>query len=889
MAPPERPPQPQPLRRPPQDQATRPILRQPSDHPHGQDDHTRRHGRILQRFPGLTKGIRSVDATPHGNPPTGSPCPGPLHSTDNTSHQAPHQPSQMQSHPPTRSHLSRFPSQFSLDDGKSSDSQGQDDRKTNQKDPTQPLARHSQGTSSGHHHRPASRAQTGIPPGTSVPPEAPDSSNTGPSGQLMAPRPIYDSRPTVHHRATVVAGPPAVLPSTTPPPPNHPHPHSPRHRRLADRSRGRPHLPPRRAHVHPDHHTSGTPGTNTPRGAEGSQGRYPTLPKTGTRYTFEYTHRFHTRSRGDQPMGHKRRTGHTTLTDLISMGRHNKHDTHGHLHQHTSEHPCGPPLTQHHSHPSRTSRDATSPPFHPGHQTSHLTLGVHQGGHQQPTLTPTHTPDRHQHSAPAPTTIGAPTTDPTPKEQTNLICLSPTQSGRSSSPPGPILGERHNRPPSPLASCPMVQQGRATIGQPPTPPIPGCHHPFTPICSLTPELGMDWGAALRQAEQKANVPEGVGTRFRIHHNTYRQYAGAWAALRAFAQNTQIPPTLPRHRPTSEILNHTVALYAAHLTKKGASQSQLTHASAAVRHYTATLSATPDDIRAWAARRMNRDRPSIPRNDTVPSIHDLLDIAIRIPAHNRIELRDRTIALFLLFTHARQSDITGIYRHHATFRVGHLPLDAPSWARGPSRAAPMLTRLGYIPDYKHRSNHHVYVDVRYHLPKRAAAQGLRYGNWVRLLEQPFSPSTCPVYHLARYLTATKALDIDAVPLPNHEHEEFRARPLFVSEGRQHHELKESTIGGIIRRRVIQYIYGRKFTPHITRACSASYKIAYGVPRDTVKMIGNWTTDEAFNKHYLRVTYPPVHHARLTDALYHDWAIARAHQLYTTQKLTTTSSQ
>ncbi|GAB5355272.1 hypothetical protein AAMO2058_000191100 [Amorphochlora amoebiformis] len=471
----------------------------------------------------------------------------------------------------------------------------------------------------------------------------------------------------------------------------------------------------------------------------------------------------------------------------------------------------------------------------------------------------------------------------------HLAELKAAKEGRSSSPPGPILGERHNRPPSPLASCPMVQQGRATIGQPPTPPIPGCHHPFTPICSLTPELGMDWGAALRQAEQKANVPEGVGTRFRIHHNTYRQYAGAWAALRAFAQNTQIPPTLPRHRPTSEILNHTVALYAAHLTKKGASQSQLTHASAAVRHYTATLSATPDDIRAWAARRMNRDRPSIPRNDTVPSIHDLLDIAIRIPAHNRIELRDRTIALFLLFTHARQSDITGIYRHHATFRVGHLPLDAPSWARGPSRAAPMLTRLGYIPDYKHRSNHHVYVDVRYHLPKRAAAQGLRYGNWVRLLEQPFSPSTCPVYHLARYLTATKALDIDAVPLPNHEHEEFRARPLFVSEGRQHHELKESTIGGIIRRRVIQYIYGRKFTPHITRACSASYKIAYGVPRDTVKMIGNWTTDEAFNKHYLRVTYPPVHHARLTDALYHDWAIARAHQLYTTQKLTTTSSQ
>ncbi|GAB5360319.1 hypothetical protein AAMO2058_000617400, partial [Amorphochlora amoebiformis] len=130
-----------------------------------------------------------------------------------------------------------------------------------------------------------------------------------------------------------------------------------------------------------------------------------------------------------------------------------------------------------------------------------------------------------------------------PKNKRTLFCLSPTQSGRSPSPPGPILGERHNRPPSPLASCPMVQQSRATIGQPPAPPIPGCHHPFTPICSLTPELGMDWGAALRQAEQKANVPKGVGTRFRIHHSTYRQYAGAWAALRTFAQNTQIPPTL----------------------------------------------------------------------------------------------------------------------------------------------------------------------------------------------------------------------------------------------------------------------------------------------------------------------------------------------------------
>ncbi|GAB5372230.1 hypothetical protein AAMO2058_001647600, partial [Amorphochlora amoebiformis] len=147
----------------------------------------------------------------------------------------------------------------------------------------------------------------------------------------------------------------------------------------------------------------------------------------------------------------------------------------------------------------------------------------------------------------------APTPDPPPQEQTNLICLSPTQSGRSPSPPGPILGERQNRPSSPLASCPMVQQSRATIGQPLAPPIPRCHHPLTPICSLTPELGMDWGAALRQAEHEANVPEGVGTRFRIHHSTYRQYAGAWAALRTFAQNTQIPPTLPRHRPTSEIL------------------------------------------------------------------------------------------------------------------------------------------------------------------------------------------------------------------------------------------------------------------------------------------------------------------------------------------------
>ncbi|GAB5358799.1 hypothetical protein AAMO2058_000489900 [Amorphochlora amoebiformis] len=158
--------------------------------------------------------------------------------------------------------------------------------------------------------------------------------------------------------------------------------------------------------------------------------------------------------------------------------------------------------------------------------------------------------------------------------------------------------------------------------------------------------------------------------------------------------------------------HTVALYAAHLTKKGASQSQLTHdASAAVRHYTATLSATPEDIRLGLRGARTAIAPEY-RETTpfLPYMTSSILPSVSLPTTVSSSGIAPTIALFLLFTHARQSDVTGIYRHHATFWVGHLPLDAPSWAQGSSRAAPMLTRLGYIPDYKHRSNHHVYVDV-----------------------------------------------------------------------------------------------------------------------------------------------------------------------------------
>mgnify|MGYP001797354281 CR=1 FL=1 len=93
------------------------------------------------------------------------------------------------------------------------------------------------------------------------------------------------------------------------------------------------------------------------------------------------------------------------------------------------------------------------------------------------------------------------------------------------------------------------------------------------------------------------------------------------------------------------------------------------------------------------------------------------------------------------------------------------------------------------------------------------------------------------------------------------------------------MQPNTASGVLKRSLFSPLgLCDKFTPYVLRGMAASWMIAYGVPVQVVKQRGNWSSDEAFNKHY-RVELPP--RINLRDVQHVDpptWRILAAHKIH-----------
>ena len=181
-----------------------------------------------------------------------------------------------------------------------------------------------------------------------------------------------------------------------------------------------------------------------------------------------------------------------------------------------------------------------------------------------------------------------------------------------------------------------------------------------------------------------------------------------------------------------------------------------------------------------------------------------------------------------------------------------------------------------------------MELRAYMGKTCQPTGTRCDPWVALTENRFCMALCPVLAIARHLKMTNGHKIES-QLRCDQHTviqhitdprgrgEMCAEPLLASaNGKTRTGLQSSTLRSRVRKTILTPL-GLENTPHALRAAVTSCKSAHGVPVNVVKLTGNWSSSESFEKHYHRVTPTPVNPTRVRDAMHHDWVLTRAHVL------------
>ena len=321
-----------------------------------------------------------------------------------------------------------------------------------------------------------------------------------------------------------------------------------------------------------------------------------------------------------------------------------------------------------------------------------------------------------------------------------------------------------------------------------------------------------------------------------------------------------------------------------------SSSSFTHAASAVSHYLHAANPSAESLMANTGKAYRRKYPTAARTHAVPDIHLMFDqVEVLHREKTGLARRDHLACLLLLLTGRRASDLCRVWRHEMCLRFDVISLDEPAWARHHrSRAARLLQQLGWLSSGRGLTDtQFVRLQIRAYLPKTSRATGQRYDSWVPLIENRHRMALCPILAIAEYLNDTNDLTIAKVHrygkttvakiTSEDGRSEYKAAPLLVSaNGQTRTGLQGSTVSGIVRRRMLTPA-GIQDVPHITRATVAAYKVAYGVPVSHVLSLGNWSSHDAFKKHYRRITTPRINPARLSLVAHHDWKLTYAHHL------------
>ena len=319
------------------------------------------------------------------------------------------------------------------------------------------------------------------------------------------------------------------------------------------------------------------------------------------------------------------------------------------------------------------------------------------------------------------------------------------------------------------------------------------------------------------------------------------------------------------------------------------------AATAIRHYTDARDKRPENIIANTNRAYHRIHPPRARSDSVPSIHDMFDITIRhFNKNTEKDLRIHLIHLLLLLGTKRFSDLARLWRDERSLRFRISKLDVPAYAREHrTEAHEMLQDLRLLPHRPLDDDEFIIMEFRPFKPKTSGMKGKLWGDWIRLIENRFYIPLCPVHSIARYLHHTNSLRINttlkcdcgtiltALTDDSGKHPK-PAKPLIMSlkQSRKpaRHGLQGTTMSGITRRTLLNPLgIQTEYVPYVTRATSASCKIAYKIDIATVLFVGAWTSEATFTKHYRFEPLTPINPARVRDSKYHDWVLARAHQI------------
>ena len=444
-----------------------------------------------------------------------------------------------------------------------------------------------------------------------------------------------------------------------------------------------------------------------------------------------------------------------------------------------------------------------------------------------------------------------------------------------------------------LARRPMVPPARISPVQHGGDTAPGRSAAVEPKEALIASLGMGLSDALREAESKNGVPPAASFARRLSKGTQERYNSGWRRLGDMVRESpRILQEIADDIPQAEILTKLLSTLANKLQSEKKSASTYGMAASAVSHYLQASEPSPRIILANTNKAYRRAHPSVAKNDTIPDLHKIIE-AIREMNKEKgeTERRDRLAFLLMVLTGRRASDTVRVWRHRLCLRFSVTKLDTPGWARQHrSDAEEILRNLGWLPKDGARMSEKEFIimDIRAYMGKTSQPTGTRYDPWVSLTENRFCLALCPILATAEYLNLTRNHNIEE-KLRYDQHTvmegitdpggktKIKAKPLLVSaNGKTRSGLQSTTLRSRIKKIILTPL-GISNTPHVLRAAVTSYKAAYGVPINVVKMAGNWTSSESFEKHYFRVTPTPVNPLRVKDAIFHDWVLVRAHML------------
>lgn len=443
-----------------------------------------------------------------------------------------------------------------------------------------------------------------------------------------------------------------------------------------------------------------------------------------------------------------------------------------------------------------------------------------------------------------------------------------------------------------LAGGPLVSHSRNALRKQPPDTATVSGKTMEPAEKVLSALAMDFCTAIRLEEEKNELPEAARLTLRLSKGTQERYNNGWKRIRRLvSESPHILRETPKNSSEAKILAHLLSALASTLKSEGKSSSAYGMAASAVSHYLQAKDPSPGTIVRNTAKAFRRLRPPVAKNDVVPDLHDILDkVAGMFHSDNEKDMRDHLAFLLMCLTGRRAADICRVWRHRYSLRMVLVKLDTPQWVREHrSEAGDILRDLGYLPDTI-GDREFIQVELRAYLGKTCQTTGTRYDPWVTLTENRFYLPLCPIYALARYLQKTRRYNIKTelsydnnttikyITAPDGS-EEIKAKPLLISaNGKLRTGLQATTLRSRVQKGLFIPL-GIPNTPHSLRAAVTSYKAAYGVPIHVVKRCGNWSANDAFEKHYFRVVPTPIDKRRLHDVTLHDWTIARAYHLTT----------